>query len=388
MFFSTLFSSEKQDEHIPLQNVSAHQVDEPAGMKDYSTSSKPRKTKDTVSYRKCSLQSDPETPYFVALSAAIFGLESSNDQENTIDAPFEWVHNDRISEDQFDATNKSCLWTHLPASIFSMNHMLCLNGQLNEKPRDFLIAWTFLCAVPLVTSLFVEISIVNALRSYEDFDMLDKEMFCNQDWNLQCGVIGVFLISLLRPMLDILSEICVLLFSKRCVFDTLASQQLFIVSAGAEYGRGRKFCDMSENSLIVKDVRASWLSLIICWIAIAGEVYVFYLTVLIGMCYTLSQSDASSIVQAAVAISFINQIDNTLYDAIASEEIKRVIETCRFEIPLLRTAESNGVWQFCIAQRDLILQVPLLMVLTATVVFSLRLHHCGEAFGPTFEDIL
>ena len=126
----------------------------------------------------------------------------------------------------------------------------------------------------------------------------------------------------------------------------------------------------------MKDVESGWLSFIIFWVALAVEVYVFYLTVIIGMYYTLSQEDASAIVQAAVAISFINEIDNILYEAIASDEVKEVIETCKFEVAHVPKTSSSGFWHFCLSQHQLVLQAPFLIILTCTIVFHLRGKHC------------
>jgi hypothetical protein len=168
------------------------------------------------------------------------------------------------------------------------------------------------------------------------------------------------------------------LFSKRCVYDTVALQQLFIASAGAEYGRGKVFVEMGKTSMIVKDVEFSWISRIIYWIALMVECYVFYLTVVIGMYYTLSQQDASAIIQAAVAISFINEIDNCLYTALASEEIKEVIETCKFEVSSLPKFESKGLVHFLASQHQLVLQAPLLIFTTFCIVYHLRSNHCGD----------
>ena len=289
----------------------------------------------------------------------------------------DWEHNDRITEDQFNQTNNLCLWTSLPHSIVSLNLSLCLCKQLNEKTSDFFWVWCICGALPLIGALFVELSTVNALRDYENFAEIVETNFCHQEWQLQCGVIGVFLISLLKPLQDIITEICVGLFSRRCVYDTVALQQLFIHAAGAEYGSGRKFVHVGDHKMIVKEVRSSWLSLTIFWAALGVEIYVYYLTVIIGMYYTLSQEDASAIVQAAVAISFINEIDNILYESVASQEVKDVIETCHFEVPNVPKMQSKGFWHLCISQHSFILLAPILIVATACIVFHLRYKHCG-----------
>lgn len=147
-----------------------------------------RARRSTITYRRksCTLQNDPDVPYYVSLAANIFGLEASGDADsNTMNLPFDWQHNDRISADQFNATNNRCLWTRLPHSVVSLNLSLCLCKQLNDKPTDFICAWALLGFLPLFGALFVELSTVNALRSYEDFGEVVTENFCSNDWELQ-----------------------------------------------------------------------------------------------------------------------------------------------------------------------------------------------------------
>ena len=57
---------------------------------------------------KCKLQTS-DTPYYVALAARIFGIEAQEADEgeemkNFMNLPFDWQPNERISEDQFNAT--------------------------------------------------------------------------------------------------------------------------------------------------------------------------------------------------------------------------------------------------------------------------------------------
>jgi hypothetical protein len=108
--------------------------------------------------------------------------------------------------------------------------------------------------------------------------------------------------------------------------------------------------------------------------------YIFYLTVVVGVYYTLSQQDASSIIQAAVAISFINEIDNLLYEAISTREIKDVMSSCVYEIPMvsLRSHSQESFLHFALRQHQLLMQVPVLVVVTCSIVYMLRREHCDE----------
>ena len=100
----------------------------------------------------------------------------------------------------------------------------------------------------------------------------------------------------------------------------------------------------------------------------------------VGIYYTLSQQDASSIIQAAVAISFINEIDNLLYDAISTREVKDVMSSCVYEIPMvsLRSSSQESFLHFALRQHQLLMQVPVLVVVTCSIVYMLRREHCDE----------
>ena len=352
-----------------------------------STKSGKKRTSITYDADSCHFQQE-DTPYFVSLAARIFGIESqTGDQnKNPMNLPFEWEPNERISEDQFNATNNRCLWTQMPSSITSVNLTLCLIKELHDAHNtgDFLLIWVTCSAPAVIMAFFVELATVTALgEDYDDIDAAAQETFCQQSIALQCGVVGIFLISLLKPLYDILTEIVVGISSLRCVYDSIALQQLFIHVAGPEYGKGRKFRDTGDARLIVKEVETGPFSFFIYWLSVAVEAYVFYLTVIVGVYYTMSQTDASSIVQAAVAISFINEIDNILYDAISPSELKDVMDSCVYEVPIVPVNHEGGEkwWQFFIRQYQFLLQTPLLMILTIVLVFSLRNIHCRDEAG-------
>ncbi len=340
---------------------------------------------------KCRLQT-ADTPYYVALAARVFGIEAQeledgeDEMKNFMNLPFDWDPNERISEDQFNATNNLCLWTQMPSSITSVNLTICLMKELhdNNNVGDFLVIWIVSSALPVAMAFFVELATVTALgEDYEDIDSAAQENFCQQSVSLQCGVVGIFLISLLKPFYDILTEVVVGISSYRCVYDTIALQQIFVHVAGPEYARGRKFINTADKRLIVKEVETGPFSFFIYWISVVIEAYVFYLTVVVGVYYTMSQQDASSIVQAAVAISFINEIDNILYDAISTQELKDVMDSCVYEVPLVPHPKAGGEkwWQFFLRQHQLMLQTPILILLTISIVSSLRLYHCvGEEY--------
>lgn len=341
----------------------------------------------------CALQKDKETPYYVGLAAEIFGIRTvikdpgANHavEEDHFAQKFEYEVDERISYDEFNTHNNMNVWVCLPDSIVSLNLGLCLSPQLHEKDGDFLAAFLTLGFLPLIGTIFVELSTVTALGKYASLDTIedfDTEYFCEQGLHLQLAVVGIFMISLLKPLYDIICEIMVGISSSKCVFNSVALQQLFIRCAGAEYTKNKDFEKNGNFSLIVKGVSTSWLSFCVFWFSLGMEIYIFYLTARIGVTYTLSQEDASAIVQAAVAISFINEIDNLLFSVIVPTEVKDVISSCEYEIKNVpKITESKGSWLYFFANTaTLTCQMPVLMVLTAFVVFNLRYHHCGKVF--------
>ena len=359
----------------------------------YSSKFGPRRK--SIQYEPCDLQNQNSTPYYVSLAARVMGIETEEDNDmlniNKMDLPFDWLPNERISEEQFNATNNLTLWTCMPASVTSVNLTICLARELHDKgtrPQDFFVVWASCAAMPLMLAFFIELSIVTALeKDYSDIHEEAQENFCQQSLSLQCGVVGIFLISLLKPLYDILTEILVGLSSKRCVYDTIALQQLFLHGAGAYWGKGRKWVDTSSHKLIVKEVETGPLSFVVFWLSVAIESYIFYLTVIVGVYYTLSQQDASSIVQAAVAISFVNEIDNLLYEAISTHEVKDVMTSCYYEVPLVQSNSFSGetFLHFSFRQYRMMLQVPVLVFITCAVVFALRYVHCEDVLGGGLE---
>ena len=363
--------------------------------KGYSKKFGPRRR--SIHYVPCDLQKQEDTPYYVSLAARVMGIETEDDTSrghiNTMDLPFDWLPNERISEEQFNATNNLTLWTCMPTSVTSVNLTICLAKELHDegtRPQDFFAAWACCAAMPLFVAFFIELSIVTALsKDYSNIHEEAQDNFCQQKLSLQCGVVGIFLISLLKPLYDILTEIFVGISSKRCVYDTIALQQLFLHGAGAYWGKGKKWVDTSSHKLIVKEVETGPLSWVIFWISVAVETYIFYLTVVVGIYYTLSQQDASSIVQAAVAISFVNEIDNLLYEAISTHEVKDVMTSCHYEVPMVQSNSFSGenFFHFAFRQHQLLLQVPILAIITCAIVFTLRYAHCEDYFeGGLFYE--
>ena len=158
----------------------------------------------------------------MSLAARVVGIETEEADKqhmNTMDLPFDWLPNERITEEQFNATNNLCLWSTLPSSRTSVNLTICLVKELlnKEKESDFVLVWLTCAALPLAFAFIIELSIISALS--DDFSSIHeeaKEGFVSK--KPPCNaVVSVFIISELKTLYEILSEISVGLGSKRCL---------------------------------------------------------------------------------------------------------------------------------------------------------------------------
>jgi hypothetical protein len=333
--------------------------------------------KDTVSYQPIEDHIHDEESYYVAMAASIFGVKNVPDDGVERDHAFNYHVDDHITEDEYNHSNHKCLWVTLPDSIVALTLNCCVCTQLTHQWNgDFIKTFLAIGAVPLYATFLIELKVVWALW-YDNSSLADNEAFCDQDDTLQICVIFVFFLTLLGPLSDIMTEAMVGLASNRCVYDADLGQSLFLYGAGAYAGKGRMFEDLDEGMLVVKQCSTSYISWFVFWSSVAIEFSVLLLTLLVGTFYTLSQSDTSSIVQAAVAISFINEIDNMVYDVVASQSVKDFMSAVRYEIPVLKGKENN---QFYKSMGQLALMTPVLGGLAYSVVVYLKDQHCYPGY--------
>jgi hypothetical protein len=318
--------------------------------------------------------------YYTAIAANVFGIESyaKTDDTPVVDhhGHVEFVLDKRITPDEYYLGNNHCLWTSMPESIVALTLIMALNKELNENIIDYMKA-SLLCGFfPLLLTFLIELVTVLALWKVNS-NLEGNEEFCDQSMFLQMSVVGIFLLTLLSPLQDIIKEASIGLSSKRCVYDVHEGSHLFIYGSGADAGKGREFEEVGENSLIVKECKTSWFSFLVFWTSVGIEFSVLSLTLWIGIHYTLSQSNASEIVQAAVAISFINEIDNMVYDAVVSEPLKDFLSKIEYEVPIMsgagKTAFFSAIYQMSFLS-------PVLVAFTYYTVNYLRDNHCHHFF--------
>ena len=104
------------------------------------------------------------------------------------------------------------------------------------------------------------------------------------------AIIAVFLVSLIPALNDVINE-----------FKIVASARLVFQVYSPMAGEGRA---------VILRVQRNVFNVICCMLVVCYEFIIWIGVLLIGIVYILTSQGAGNIVQAAVAISFINEIDN------------------------------------------------------------------------------
>lgn len=118
------------------------------------------------------------------------------------------------------------------------------------------------------------------------------------------------------------------------------------------------------------------------------EGIIVFATYVVGTLFLLSQEGASNLVQAAVSMVFINEIDNAFFSALNSAYLVEIFNAQLFIIPGLISGDKNmafagdtpldkktmNEWSLN-AQAALFflqLQVPIFIALVCTALFAIR----------------
>lgn len=317
-----------------------------------------------------------------AMMAKLFGVGSVDIQEKEEFKRSDFPYNERISVAEYEESTDECLWTAMPDSIVALNLTLASTKELTDDTFAYLKTACLCGLFPLAMTFVIEFTSLMCLWE-DNSDLRNSGHFCQQHPILQLSVVAIFLITLQGPLQDVCTEAAIGLSSTKVCFDASAGSELFIEGSGANAGPGRQWEDVEAKPLIMKEVKTSFVSFIVYWISVSLEFLVWALTLYVGVHYTLSQSDASEIVQSAVAISFINEIDNMVYDNVATENLKEFLAKAEYMVPLMK---ASGTTTFTSTFTRLSLQAPLLSGLTYIIVYTLRNSHCDPVTGEPLES--
>lgn len=321
---------------------------------------------------------------YVRMMANMFGVGSvdvSEEKEEMRRSDFPYDEHITIAE--YEESSDECLWTAMPDSIVALNLTLASTKDLTDSTFTYIKA-AFLCGLlPLIMTFVIEFTSIMCLWE-DNSDLRNSEHFCEQHPLLQLSVVGIFMLTLQAPLQDICIEAAIGLSSTKVCFDAAEGSELFLVGSGAEAGKGREFEEIERKPLIMKEVKTSAVSWVVYWVSVGLEFAVWCLTLYVGVHYTLSQADASEIVQSAVAISFINEIDNMVYDNVASEQLKEFLAKAEYMVPIMK---ASGKTTFHSMLTRLSLQTPILCTVTYFIVYTLRNIHCDPITGVPITGV-
>lgn len=319
---------------------------------------------------------------FVGLMTSLLGVGTVDETEKEENIRSDFPYNERLSMAEYEESTDECLWTNMPDSIVALNLTLACTKEITDDTFLYLKS-AFLCGLlPLALTFVIEFTSIMCLWE-DNSDLRNSEHFCEQHPLLQLSVVGIFMLTLQGPLQDICIEAAIGLSSTKVCLDAAEGCELFIKGSGASAGKGREFEDLERKPLIMKEVKTSWVSWVVYWLSVGLEFLVWLLTLYVGVHYTLSQADASEIVQSAVAISFINEIDNMVYDNVASEQLKEFLAKAEFRVPIMK---ASGATTFNSMLTRLSLQTPILCTVTYFIVFTLRNSHCDPVTGLPLDE--
>lgn len=262
--------------------------------------------------------------------------------------------------EELEKSPRGFAWKQIPFSIFSITRLILLEVSFFELPveglSDIMYILFFLIGPAVIVWLvqgLLLMSIWLELPKYHDVGYFT----CNQLPSLQLAVIAVFLITLMHTVLDLFHEFCAIIWTRRA----FRSSSLF-ASLSSKYESS--FDDQLEIAILP----FHWNTRLVALFIWAMEASILVFTGVVGTLYILTQVGASNTVQAAVAIAFINDIDNqyALFSYPESYGQQRV------ELPLSGFSVSQ---KGKVSKRFLFFFIPCMVIATMAIVYGIRLNY-------------
>lgn len=193
------------------------------------------------------------------------------------------------------------------------------------KPENLAFSWTevgrrvFDTHMPAVISFLIQGTLLYVL--WGALPSLDDGAFCDQDMWLEFAILAIFYANLVTSLSDIMLEL------------RLISSPRAVITRKDKAGK--------STSLVVKLAFNIWVYLRLLVIVLA-EFTIWLSVAIVGTKYILTASSASDLIQAAVAVTFINDVDNYFYEAYIPEESKAEMEEFQLEYTVSREGKVKG----------------------------------------------
>jgi len=194
-----------------------------------------------------------------------------------------------ITSDEFQEKDKTSVLVNLPSSIYGL--VVCVSVSKTNFDMNAMffpiMAVTWLAQGVLLYKIWIELPPAH-----------DAPLCFTSDF-LLLAVLFVFLIGAIVPIQDAILEMRVAYNST----ERFRKTEIF----GRPYYKYVKLTGATDRSILARAL---------LFITIACEITIWISVVVVGCAYILSQQGAGSIVQGAVAITFINEVDQMVFDLV------------------------------------------------------------------------
>ena len=282
-------------------------------------------------------------------------------------------HSDGASEIQtlayFEEARKSSAWRILPDSVISATITLIMREDQITRELLTTIGPSTLSA----TLLLFLILLVILTRLWVGLpDLTHNENFCYNQAGIgksqQICALGLFFLSIGDAFYDVNLEFHVVLFSTRvkrpCDDKDLES---FITWTKNDLWK-------TDDLIRIRPLRTSHFSRGVCLVLILCEFLVWLAILIIGVKYILIQDTVSDLVQAIVAIVYLNDVDNVAYSLLLPEYTKSLIRGYEFEVTTMPTADTSGKNKIGTFLDLLVFNGTTVLIATVAVATVLGLH--------------
>ena len=251
-----------------------------------------------------------------------------------------------------------CSWQFPPRSVVGRAFQKFLGSKDFQLDLLFDSLFSYLGAFPL--GVFIQIYVLRRLwTSLPDFSV--EPNFCQNievGAHLQLCAVGVFLLSAGQAFNDIFLEVLIVMTSThRC---RLHPSEKWVKDAYKERYCQEKFGAYDEEKEYDKDEipdgvfvipEVEFVSILtLTWnywtraflmLLVLMEAAVWLTVVIVGVKYLMSSKTISDLVQSTVAIVFINDVDNMVFELTATSDMTGHRESTEYKLPVL--AGDDGV---------------------------------------------
>ena len=224
-----------------------------------------------------------------------------------------------------------CRWVQVPPSVYGATVEALLRQRELSVFYIFYLLFNVLgaCLVTFAMQIYILWRLWISLP-----ELHNNDSFClgsRIGKPLQLCAVGAFLLSVGDAFNDIFVELNIVFTSKQLAAEP-KSTDVNIIELNKKTGR-KWFAD---ELVRITALTSSRPVKIFCLLLIFLEFLVFISVIMVGVNYLLVQDTVSNLIQASVAIVFLNDMDNMAYNAIMPDGFKDDISKQYFETPNLK----------------------------------------------------